>query len=932
MWLGRWALAVLVITRALSAEAQQLPVFRAGVDLLEVDVSVVDDAGAPIADLAGSDFVVSVDGQPRKIASAQFINLRPADSPDGSPSASDIVYSSNTTSSRGRLIVMAVDRESISLGEGRRVMRAASAFLDTLGPNDKVALVTVPQGPGIAFTADHRLVQAELEEIVGTGNEVDFFTNEFGLGVIEALEIRRNPALLLQVCANALQTEVAECESNAMLQAQTIASQVGRQATATVSALMGILDWLTEIEGPKSLIWVSEGLVTETGLELGGLVTRAASARASVNVVMIDDEAFSDMSRDRAGLTRTFDRENEELGLYAIAAYTGGGVHRVVQDNARLAFERIERELSGYYLLGVEPLPEDLDGKSHRIDVSVRRGAATVRARREVQHRPVSTKIEDRLLRALRSPIAVTDLPLRVATYVYQNSTSPSARVLIVTDVERDVFDPADVMFGYQLIRPDGEVAAARTQRATLEPVDGPQGPVLEQLTAFAVEPGQYTLKLAVVEDGGRSGSVEHPVDARQMAGQRFAMGDLLLTTAPVDGTATVRPPVETRVTEDQLMVYLELYAEDPVGLGDLKVQVDVADHASGAPLVSQVGEASAADGVAARVVRAVIPVDDLPEGSYVTRAIVTRGDEELGRRSRPFEIARDPGRLSASRGASRDAEPAVETPVASLGDPAALSMLLPGPAEFRGEAVLARDAIGFFLDLVDREHPAVEATTVRMRRGEFDGAGEAAFLTGEPEAAAFLGGLEFFAKGNISRAATQFDVALRVNPDFGPALFYLGASFAATRRDEDAVEAWRKALLAGDTAPIEYLTLADALARLGHANEAVLTLLEALREWPEDDTVRRRLAIAQAVSGQPGPALDTVEPYLASHPSDNEALLVALHSLYSVNQLRDLSSTSSRDRARMAQYAEAYAAANGPHKALVEVWAASIAIPPASR
>ena len=139
-------------------------------------------------------------------------------------------------------------------------------------------------------------------------------------------------------------------------------------------------------------------------------------------------------------------------------------------------------------------------------------------------------------------------------------------------------------------------------------------------------------------------------------------MSDLLLTTAPVDGTATVRPPVETRVTEDRLMVYLELYADDPVGLGDLRVQIDVADHASGAPLISQVGEASAADAVAARVVKAVIPVDELPAGSYVTRAIVTRVAEEVGRQTRPFEIARDPGRPVTARRASEAAEPEVAT------------------------------------------------------------------------------------------------------------------------------------------------------------------------------------------------------------------------------------------------------------------------------
>ena len=35
------------------------------------------------------------------------------------------------------------------------------------------------------------------------------------------------------------------------------------------------------------------------------------------------------------------------------------------------AFERIESELSGYYMLGVESLPSDKDGKPHPIRVSV---------------------------------------------------------------------------------------------------------------------------------------------------------------------------------------------------------------------------------------------------------------------------------------------------------------------------------------------------------------------------------------------------------------------------------------------------------------------------------------------------------------------------------------------------------------------------------
>ena len=65
---------------ALSAQAPPTPVVRAGVDLLEVDVSVVNADSEPTPDLSTAEFTVTVDGQPRRVASAQYIS-------DASPAA-----------------------------------------------------------------------------------------------------------------------------------------------------------------------------------------------------------------------------------------------------------------------------------------------------------------------------------------------------------------------------------------------------------------------------------------------------------------------------------------------------------------------------------------------------------------------------------------------------------------------------------------------------------------------------------------------------------------------------------------------------------------------------------------------------------------------------------------------------------------------------
>ena len=55
-----------------SALRAQQPTFRAGVDLLTIDVTAVNRDGRAVRDLKPEDFTVTVGGQPRKVAAARF--------------------------------------------------------------------------------------------------------------------------------------------------------------------------------------------------------------------------------------------------------------------------------------------------------------------------------------------------------------------------------------------------------------------------------------------------------------------------------------------------------------------------------------------------------------------------------------------------------------------------------------------------------------------------------------------------------------------------------------------------------------------------------------------------------------------------------------------------------------------------------------------
>ena len=56
------------------APQAQAPVFKSGVELIAVDVSVVDKTGLPVRSLIADQFNVTVDGKPRRVISAEFVD------------------------------------------------------------------------------------------------------------------------------------------------------------------------------------------------------------------------------------------------------------------------------------------------------------------------------------------------------------------------------------------------------------------------------------------------------------------------------------------------------------------------------------------------------------------------------------------------------------------------------------------------------------------------------------------------------------------------------------------------------------------------------------------------------------------------------------------------------------------------------------------
>src|SRR5436190_3591774 len=116
-------LTALLLTAALHAQAPQAPqappapqqpVFRAGVELVSIDVTALDGNGRQVTDLAATDFQVEIDGDRRQVATVEYIRSVDPQRIIGAPPkivVPDETFSSSNAKGapRGRLIVLLID-------------------------------------------------------------------------------------------------------------------------------------------------------------------------------------------------------------------------------------------------------------------------------------------------------------------------------------------------------------------------------------------------------------------------------------------------------------------------------------------------------------------------------------------------------------------------------------------------------------------------------------------------------------------------------------------------------------------------------------------------------------------------------------------------------------------------------------------------------
>ena len=901
------------------AQDQPAVTFRTTVDRVVVDVIVIDRRGRPVADMSADDFNIQVDGKPRRVASASFISSSRRSAPTSSARPP---YSSNEGEGGGRQIMIVVDQGNISKLGARRPLEAAAGFIDGLSPADRVGLHVLPgAGPHIDFTANHAFVKSSLPQVVGESDPISGFHH---IGVGEAYAIDRGDNLVLQEvaareCAGMSGLALSECEDGLPAEARMVVAQIRERTQSSLFAFRALLDRMAVSPGPKTLLFVSEGLVVDREIsDLEWVAEHAAKAQVSLYVLKLDRNEF-DASVARISPTWVEDRELRVRGLETLAGYARGAVFPAAADPAS-AFQRLSLELSGYYLLSFEPEETDRDGKRHRIKVETTRRDITIRARQQFTVDPSRSSMTDeqQLAEALRSPLVSPDIPLRATTYVMQEPGTPKLKVIVAAAINsgRHQAD-GDLSLAYMLVDTRGRLAASRLEKplkkSTLAPLpDGWQA----YTAATLVDPGSYTLKLAVLTPDGTSGSLEHTFKAALGTAGQVKFGDLMIAEPRRSRESTSRPAATPGLASDSIVGYVELYSEAPDQLAKTKVRFEVASDENGRALESTDGRIEDDPKGTRRVAEGRVPVALLPPGDYVARAVVLADGRPIGRVVRPFTVLRSPANATSA------------TPRATGSRAPARAAVATDLPPFDKKTVLDPTVVGFFLDRMRQDPSAASAAKgmdsaiAHARAGRFDEAQKD--VAGQPDDTplpSFVSGLALYSKGDLDAAGNAFRRSLRASPDFFPAIFYLGACYAAGGKDKEAAAAWATSLVTEPDAPFIYIVLADALLRARDGAGALDITREAAALWPQNDDVQVRLVVAAAMAGEFSEALKAVETQLEKGPNEPARLFFAMRILYEANAAGQPIVSKEKDLVRFDKYRTAYTAANGPRGEIVDEW-----------
>jgi VWFA-related protein len=579
-------------------QPEQQPIFRARVNLVRVDVSVLGRDDEPLEGLQPGDFLVKEDGIPQTVETVQFVKLT------GQTPAylreSTIIRSAEHAAVEAaredvRLFVLFLDDYHVDKAPTIMIplKRTLRAFVEKLGPYDLVAVMD-PLTPltHIEFTRDRNRL----------------------LEIVNAFEGRRGELFPVRSAAEEAQ--------------QTQRNIWELRAGVTLDAMNAIVTKLGGLrEGRKSVLFVSQGPpVSLRSVNWPRMEEVVQSAnRANVTVHTLDPRPLGSSEFGGNMVLRRFSDE------------TGGRAIFNTNDHAS-HLDEVFADASAYYLIGYTPSRGDIaDGKFHKIDVEVKRPRVRVVARKGYWS-PKASELNAPRVEPVRAEV------MNALTGLVEPKTGTTAEVWV--GYQKGGNAATEVTVSWEPTSRMGTSSATRLDVERIRQDGGVEGGVETILRGESatrasarmnLPPGRAMLRFTTYDDKGElldRWANEFVVPNYQGAGVSLATPRFLLARSPFELRALMNSPNPTPTASrrlrksDRLLVELEVYAESSAP--EVKVE-----------LLNQKGDALVKIPVTpspAGQIRVEIPLQSLAPATYVLRA-VAKGGESQAEHHVPFRI-----------------------------------------------------------------------------------------------------------------------------------------------------------------------------------------------------------------------------------------------------------------------------------------------------
>ena len=644
-----WA-GVLVVAAGLlggAVAAQQQPTFRSGVGVIAVDVVAVDKTRLPVPGLTAEDFAVVAGKKPRRIVAVDFISsARPVRSPANQSVPGP---TANSRAIAPRTLMLLVDVDQIPSGGGRVPFRSIGEYLDQLMPADQVGVMTLTDRR-VSPTTDRTVVRDALNQLVGSSMRLR--DKEMTFGEAAGIATRDRASLMAywyrivnfgfavpgdRSCTPPKDFELLTTVPQNCVQEAELSIDHARVHTRRVLARLGaIANAMATLPEPKAIILVSGGFISDIGVrgDIADFAAITEGTRVTVHSLLI--EAESSAGGGTTTDTRRLDSNSGMGGLSDVASAARGSTQRVIT-SATAALARIDREMSGYYVLWMERDPADLPGE--RLDLEVRttrpgvtlvsrKGLTPPRPNRFASSAPTGD-LKASIAELLKSAAGVADVPLDVDVFALPVSEKGSeARAVIAIEAGREA--TALAAFGFQVADARGKVVGDGYE--TPPPFsDKGAGRSLFVVQA-TLAAGRYIARFAIVDAKGQRGSVQHSFTVPDWNAGAIRVSDVIMgegrgsSFAPAARLSMSAPMTVRMVVRDQSSKFDDVRVRATISRASDDTAVDSMD----VPL-------QVTPDPLRRFADADLVAGKYPAGEYVVTMVATSHGAEIGRRQRAF-------------------------------------------------------------------------------------------------------------------------------------------------------------------------------------------------------------------------------------------------------------------------------------------------------